>query len=81
MTRNTAETAKTGPRTREQADPAYEDAEASECRAGSRTAPAGATAILRLIAHGRGCECDLCAARQHAKTELVAPLDARGAGL
>lgn len=60
MTRNTAETAKTGPRTREQADPAYEDGPNPERPAESRTAPAGATAILRLIAHGRHCGCDLC---------------------
>lgn len=32
----------------------------------SRTEPHGATVILRLIAHGRGCECDLCT-NQHAK--------------
>ena len=66
MTRNTAQTAKTGPRTLEQPDPAYEDAEASECPAESRTEPHGATAILRLITHGR-CECDLCTNRQRAK--------------
>lgn len=69
MTGNAAETAKTGPRTREQPDPAYEDAEASECRAGSHTAPHGATAILRLIMHGR-CECDLCT---NAKTDRSQP--------
>ena len=63
---NAAETDKSGPRTRDQPDPAYEDAEVSECCAGSRTEPAGATAILRLITHGRGCECDLCTSR-HAK--------------
>ena len=59
MTRNTAETAKTGPEASAQAARAYKDAEVSECCAGSRTEPAGATAILRLITHGR-CECDLC---------------------
>ena len=64
---DTAQTAKTGPRTREQPDPAYEDAEASECPAESRTAPHGATEILRLITHGR-CECDLCTSR-HAKED------------
>ena len=64
---NAAETDKTGPGTSAQADPAYEDAEASECRAGSRTAPAGATAILRLIAHGRGCECGPCTAQEATK--------------
>ena len=68
MTGNAAENAKTGPRTREQPDPAYEDAEVSERRAESRTEPAGATAILRLITHGRGCECDLCTSR-HAKED------------
>lgn len=41
------------------------EAEASECRAESHTAPHGATEILRLITHGR-CECDLCTSR-HAK--------------
>ena len=63
---NAAETDKTGPRTREQPDPAYEDAEVSERRAESRTAPHGATEILRLITQGR-CECDLCTNRQRAK--------------
>ena len=71
MTADTAQTAKTGPRTREQPDPAYEDAEASECRAGSHTAPHGATAILRLITHGR-CECDLCT-NQPAETDRSQP--------
>ena len=64
---NAAETDKTGPRTREQPDPAYEDAEASECRAESHTAPHGATEILRLITHGRGCECRLCTAQEATK--------------
>ena len=68
MSPDTAQTDKTGPETRAQADPAYEDAEVSECCAGSRTAPAGATAILRLIAHGRGCECRLCT-NPHAETD------------
>ena len=36
MTPDTAQTDKTGPETRAQADPAYEDAEVSECRAGSQ---------------------------------------------
>lgn len=67
MTRNAAETDKTGPRTREQPSSAYEDAEVSECRAESRTEPPGATEILRLITHGR-CECDLCTSR-HAKED------------
>ena len=71
MTGNAAETAKTGSRTREQASSAYEDAEASECCAGSRTEPAGATEILRLIAHGR-CECDLCT-NQPAETDRSQP--------
>ena len=71
MTGNAAETAKTGPRTREQPSSAYEDAEVSECCAGSCTEPAGATAILRLIAHGR-CECDLCT-NQPAETDRSQP--------
>lgn len=71
MTRNTAETDKTGPRTREQPSSAYEDAEVSECCAGSHTAPHGATEILRLIAHGR-CECDLCT-NQPAETDRSKP--------
>ena len=71
MTVDAAETAKTGPRTREQADPAYEDAEVSERRAGSRTAPHGATEILRPITHGR-CECDLCT-NQPAETDRSQP--------
>ena len=58
MTPDTTQTDKTGPETRAHAVSAYEDAEASECRAGSHTAPHGATEILRLITHGR-CECDL----------------------
>ena len=68
---DTAQTAKTGPRTREQASSAYEDAEASECCAGSYTAPHGATEILRLITHGR-CECDLCT-NQPAETDRSQP--------
>ena len=74
MTPDTAQTDKTGPETRAQADPAYEDAEVSECRAGPtepRTEPAGATAILRLITHGR-CECDLCT-NPHAETDRSQP--------
>ena len=67
MTPDTAQTAKTGPETRAQADPALADAEVSECRAGSRTEPHGATTILRLIAHGRGCECRLCTAQEATK--------------
>ena len=67
MTRNAEETDKTGPETRAQPVRALADAEASECRAGSRTEPAGATTILRLIAHGRGCECGLCTAQEATK--------------
>lgn len=67
MTRNAAETDKTGPETSAQAVRALADAEASECRSGSRTEPAGATAILRLITHGRGCECDLCTTEEAMK--------------
>ena len=65
MSPDTAQTDKTGHEASAQAVRAYEDAEVSECCAGSRTAPAGATAILRLITQGR-CECDLCTSR-HAK--------------
>ena len=68
MTADAAETDKTGPEASAQADPAYEDGPNPERPAESRTAPAGATAILRLIAHGRGCECDLCT-NQHAETD------------
>lgn len=53
MTADAAETDKTGPEASAQADPAYEDGPNPERPAESRTAPAGATAILRLIAHGR----------------------------
>ena len=67
MTPDTAQTDKTGPETRAQAVQALADAEASERRAGSRTAPHGATAILRLITHGRGCECGLCTAQEATK--------------
>ena len=59
MTVDAAETDKTGPRAREQPEPAYEDAEASTGRAESRTAPLGSTEIVRRIMHGR-CQCDLC---------------------
>ena len=70
MSPDTAQTDKTGPETRAQPVQALADAEASECRSGSHTEPAGATAILRLIAHGRGCECDLCT---NAKTDRSQP--------
>ena len=75
MTRNAAETDKTGPETRAQPVQALADAEASECRAGSqkteggpnperpaesRTEPRTASDILRMIVHGRHCGCDLC---------------------
>ena len=60
MTADAAETDKTGPETRAQPVRALADAEASERRAGSRAEPHGATETLRLIAHGRGCECGLC---------------------
>ena len=69
---NAAETDKTGPEASAQPMQALADAEASECRAGSRTEPAGATETLRLITHGR-CECDLCTSRQHAKTDRSQP--------
>ena len=67
MTRNAAETDKTGPEASAQADPAYEDGPDPERPAESRTEPAGATTILRLIAHGRGCECRLCTAQEATK--------------
>ena len=60
MTPDTAQTAKTGPEASAQAVRAYEDGPNPERPAESRTEPHGATAILRLITHGRGCECDLC---------------------
>ena len=66
MTPDTAQTDKTGPETSAQAVRALADAEASECRAGSRTEPLGATAILRLITHGR-CECGPCTAQEATK--------------
>ena len=68
MSPDTAQTAKTGPETSAQAVRAYEDGPNPERPAESRTEPHGATAILRLIAHGRGCECDLCA-NPHAETD------------
>ena len=67
MTANATEAGKTGPETRAQPVQALADADASERRAGSRTEPHGATAILRLIAHGRGCECRLCTAQEATK--------------
>lgn len=60
MTPDAAETDKTGPEASAQAVRAYEDAEASECRVESRTEPRTASEILRMIAHGRHCCCDLC---------------------
>lgn len=57
---NAAETDKTGPETRAQADPAYEDDLCLDRAVESRTEPAGATATLRMIVHGRHCGCDLC---------------------
>ena len=72
MTPDTAQTAKTWPETRAQAVRAYEDGPDPERPAESRTEPHGATAILRLIAHGRGCECDLCA-NPHAETDRSQP--------
>ena len=67
MTVNAAETDKTGPEMRAQPVQALADAEASTGRAESRTEPHGATAILRLITHGRGCECRLCTAQEATK--------------
>ena len=60
MTPDTAQTAKTGPEASAQAVRAYEDGPNPERPAESRTEPHGATTILRLITHGRGCECGLC---------------------
>ena len=54
------EAGKTGPETSAQADPAHGDDLCLDRAAESRTEPHGATAILRLIAHGRHCGCDLC---------------------
>lgn len=115
MTGNAAENAKTGPEASAQAVRAYEDGPNPERPAESRTAPAGATAILRLITHGRNPLKGVPSfragrmsrtlrmrplhqpARQNPQepamnitligdltitiAELVAPLDARGAGL
>ena len=67
MNADTAQTDKTGPEASAQAVRAYEDGPNPERPAESRTAPAGATAILRLIAHGRGCECRLCTAQEATK--------------
>ena len=67
MTPDTAQTDKTGPEASAQAVLAYEDGPNPERPAESRTAPAGATAILRLIAHGRGCECGPCTAQEATK--------------
>lgn len=53
MTADATEAGKTVPETRAQPVQALADAEVSERRAGSRTAPHGATEILRLITHGR----------------------------
>lgn len=88
MTADATEAGKTGPETRAQPVQALADAEVSERRAGSRTAPHGATEILRLIAHGRNplkgvpslgrggcqgrCECDLCT-NQPAETDRSQP--------
>ena len=68
MTPDTAQTDKTGPETRAQPSLALGDGPANESPAESRTEPHGATTILRLIAHGRGCECRLCT-NPHAETD------------
>jgi len=67
MSPDTAQTDKTGPEASAQAVQAYEDGPNPERPAESRTEPHGATAILRLIAHGR-CECGLCT-NPHAETD------------
>lgn len=69
MSPDTAQTDKTGPETRAQAISALGDGQAHESPAESRTEPHGATAILRLVMHGR-CECDLCT---NAKTDRSQP--------
>ena len=60
MTPDTAQTAKTGPEASAQAVRAYEDGPNPERPAESRTEPHTASEILRMIAHGRHCGCDLC---------------------
>ena len=67
MTPDTAQTAKTGPEASAQAVRAYEDGPNPERPAESRTEPHVATTILRLITHGRGCECWLCTAQEATK--------------
>ena len=67
MTPDTAQTAKTVPEASAQGVRAYEDGPNPERPAESRTEPHGATAILRLITHGRGCECGLCTAQEATK--------------
>lgn len=57
---NAAETDKTGPRTREQPDPAHGDDLCRDRAVESRTEPRTASDILRMIVHGRHCGCDLC---------------------
>ena len=71
MTADATEAGKTGLEESAQAVRAYEDGPNPERPAESRTAPAGATAILRLIAHGR-CGCDLCT-NQPAETDRSQP--------
>ena len=60
VTRDTAQTAKTGPETREQPDPAHGDDLCRDRAVESRTEPRTASDILRMIVHGRHCGCDLC---------------------
>lgn len=60
MSPDTAETAKTGPETRAQADPAHGDDLCLDRAVESRTEPRTASDILRMIIHGRHCGCDLC---------------------
>ena len=67
MTADAAEAGKTGPETSAQPVRAYEGGPDPERPAESRTEPHWATAILRLITHGRGCECGLCTAQEATK--------------
>lgn len=67
MTADTAQTDKTGPEASAQAVRAYEDGPNPERPAESHTATHGATETLRLITHGRGCECGPCTAQEATK--------------
>ena len=64
MTPDTAQTDKTGPETRAQADLAHGDDLRRDRAVESRTEPHTASDILRMIVHGRHCGCDLCTAEE-----------------